>query len=83
MIVTMLTTIDNPYSPFDEWDSWLRYDTQAGYGTSGLLARIAVVSDELSETDFNAALTNAIEEIVRENVSGVHTKVTKEVDDSG
>lgn len=81
MIVAMLTTVDNPHSPFDEWDAWFQYDLRAGHNTSGLLARIAVVSHELSEKDFNLAIESAIDEIVKENVSGVHRKVTKEFPD--
>ena len=79
MLVSMLTTVDNPHSPFENWDAWYRWDTHAGYHTSGLLARIAVVSDELSEKDFNLAIEQAIDEIVKENVSGMHKKVTKEI----
>jgi hypothetical protein len=82
VLKTMLTTIDNPHSPFEDWDAWLSWDMAAGYNTSGLLARIAVVSNDLSDKDFDAALVAAIDEIVRENVSGVHRKVTKEVEES-
>lgn len=74
----MLTTVDNPFSPFDEWDSWFMFDTTAGYHSSGLIARIINASHELSDLDFTVAMTEAIDEIVRENVSGVHRKVTKE-----
>jgi len=70
----MLTTIDNPYNPFTHWDEWFAYDELAGYNTSGLLARIAVTSHELSETDQNIAISNAIDEIVRENYLGIYTK---------
>lgn len=80
--VAMLTTVDNPHSPFDEWDAWFNWDTAAGYNTSGLLARISVVSHELSEFDFATATEMAIDEIVKENVSGVHKKVTRVVEDS-
>ncbi len=78
MSTAMLTTIDNPYSPFTHWDEWFAYDLSAGYNTSGFLARIANVSHELSETDFNLAIDKAIDEIVRENVLGIYLKVTKE-----
>lgn len=80
-IKTMLTTVDNPHSPFENWDAWLAYDLAAGYNTSGLLARIANVSHELSDKDFDDVIVDAIDEIVRENVSGLHRKVTKEVPD--
>lgn len=73
----MLTTVDNPYNPFTEFDEWYRFDTSAGYYTSALLARIVRTSDELSEADDSAAIEAAIDEIVHENVSGMHRKVTE------
>lgn len=75
----MLTTIDNPHSPFENWPAWLAYDMAAGYNTSGLLARIAVVSNDVSDNENENALHLAMEEIVRENVSGLHMIVEKEV----
>lgn len=71
----MLTTIDNPYDPFTEWDEWYAWDLGEGYHTPGLLARIAKASDELSEADQFLAIQDAIDEIVRENVSGMHRRV--------
>lgn len=71
----MLTTVDNPFSPFTQFNEWFAFDTIKGYNSSGLLARVTVTSDELSEADQNVALENAIEEIVRENVSGMHRMV--------
>lgn len=71
----MLTTVDNPFDPFTQWDQWYMWDLNAGYNTPGLLARVSFVSDELSEPDQALAIQQAIDEIVRENVSGVHRKV--------
>jgi hypothetical protein len=73
----MLTTVDNPFNPFTEWDEWLAYDTRMGYNTPGLLDRIAINSDELSEPDQAVALQDAIEEICRENVLGIFRKVSR------
>lgn len=72
----MLTTVDNPYDPFTEFDEWYQFDTSAGYHSSALLARIVRTSDELSDADQSVAIELAIDEIVRENVSGMHRKVT-------
>jgi hypothetical protein len=74
----MLTTFDNPFDPFTQWDEWYAWDMNAGYHTPGLLARIAKTSDELSEADQHLAIQQAIDEIVRENVLGVHKKVKKD-----
>ena len=71
----MLTTVDNPYDPFTEWDEWYAWDQSAGYHTPGFLARVARLSDELSEADQHLAIQDAIDEIVRENVLGVFRKV--------
>ena len=71
----MLTTVDNPYDPFTQWDEWYAWDQSAGYHTPGLLARVAMVSDDLPETDQYLAVQQAIDEIVRENVLGIFRKV--------
>lgn len=71
----MLTTVDNPFDPFTQFDDWFAFDTAAGYNTSAFLARVVKTSDELSEADQSQAIEDAIEEIVRENVSGVYRKV--------
>lgn len=74
----MLTTIDNPFNPFTEYGQWNAYDTQMGYHTASFLARIAKLSDELSEADQSAAIESAIDEIVKENVTGVFRKVAED-----
>lgn len=72
-----LTTIDNPHSPFDDFDSWLAYDHRQGYYSSELLARIVVTSDELSELDQEVAIESAIDEIVMEDPHLIYKKVSR------
>lgn len=76
-----LTTIDNPHSPFDDFPAWYAWDIASGYNTCGFLARIIIDSDQLSEADQERANELAIDEIVKENVTGVYRKVTREVPD--
>ena len=73
----MLTTVDNPFDPFTQWNEWLAYDTKLGYDTPGILARLTVNSNDLSEPDQAVAIQNAIDEIITENVSGMWRKVSK------
>ena len=80
--MAMLTTVDNPFDPFDQYEEWLAFDVRRGYNSTGLLARIAVVGDELSVSDQALAIEQAIDEIVHENVTGMHREVTKEFPDS-
>jgi len=78
---TMLTTIDNPFDPFEDYDEWFRFDTDKGYHTCSYLGRIAKTSPELSEKDTQISIESAIDEIIRLNVLGIYKKVTKDVGD--
>ena len=73
----MLTTLDNPYNPFTQFDEWFEFDTSKGYNTCSYLARITKTSDSLSEADEDAAILLAIDEIVSLNVLGIYLKVTR------
>ena len=75
--VCSLTTIDNPYNPFDEFEKWFVYDVVKGYNTCGYLARIATVSDQLSDEENFKEIERGIDEIVRLNPK-LYVKVTKE-----
>lgn len=78
---SMVTTIDNPHSPFDNFAAWYAYDVSSGYHTSALLARITMTTDDLSEEDYDLAVEQAVDSVVKENVLGVFIKVTKEFDE--
>lgn len=71
----MLSTSDNPFNPWVQWDEWFAYDTQLGHHTTSYLARIVVTSDELSEPDQAQAIEDAIDEIVGLNLNGLYIKV--------
>lgn len=73
----MLTTVDNPFNPFTEFDEWYAYDQRLGYNTSAFLDRVAMVSNDLSEPDQALAIQQAIDEICEENVSGMWKKVSR------
>lgn len=78
MTVHMLTTVDNPFDPFTDFDEWNAYDMSLGYHTMAFLARVASSSHDLSEADQEWAIEQAVQEIARENVSGVHRLVARE-----
>jgi hypothetical protein len=73
----MLTTVDNPFDPFTQFDEWFHWDEAAGYHTMSLLARLAMVGEDLPEADQNLAIQSTIDEIVAENVSGKFRKVLR------
>ena len=71
----MLTTIDNPFNPFAEWDQWKSYDEHNGYFSCGLVDRIALTSDELSDADYQLSIEIAIDEIIKYDPTCKYTKV--------
>lgn len=73
----MLSTIDNPYNPFHEFDKWYNFDVSKGYNSCAYLSRIAMTSDELPENLNNIELERAIDEIVEININGMFIKVTE------
>lgn len=74
----MLTTIDNPFNPFTQWDEWKRFDEDKKYFTCNYLARIAKVPDDSSSEDYEKAVNAAIDEIIELNVLGIYRKVTSD-----
>ena len=81
MAAIMLTTIDNPFNPFTQWDEWKSFDEDKGYFTCSYLARIAKTSDELSDADYELAVEEAINEICELNTLGIYKKVSSSVDE--
>lgn len=75
-LAVFLTTIDNPFNPYTEWEEWIRFDEDRGYYSTEYLARIVKTSDELSDYDNLSAIEEAIDEICRLNVLGVYKKIT-------
>ena len=78
MIKSRLTTVDNPYDPFDEFREWYKYDEMMGHHTTSYLARIVKSSNELSESDQEFAITSAIDSIVEENITGLYRKIERD-----
>lgn len=74
-MVHMLTTVDNPWDPFTQFDEWIQFDESSGYFTTQYLARLTLSSPDLSEADQSDAIEVAIDEIVNENVNGMYRKV--------
>lgn len=73
----MLTTVDNPYNPFTEFDQWYAFDEQVGHHTLSLLARVTRTSDELSELDQSQAIDQGISDVLVEDHSGIYIKVAE------
>lgn len=61
----MLTTKDNPYNPWTNYDEWFAYDMMKGYNSPAYQARIAYTSFDLSDEENDQIINDAIEDIIR------------------
>lgn len=73
-----LTTTDNPYHPGDQFAEWYNFDIQHGYDSMGYLDRVLNTTDSLGPHILDEDVERAIDDIVRYNLSGVHTKMIVE-----
>jgi hypothetical protein len=78
----MLTTTDNPFNPFTQFDEWNTYDTKEGWHTLSYLGRVVKSSHELSESDQHNAFEQGIQEILDNDVFGVYVRVTADSADA-
>ena len=73
----MLTTVDNPFDPFEQFTSWFMYDEEKGYHTCSYLGRIARTSDQLSEEENELENERAIDEILKYDFRNIYKKVVQ------
>ena len=72
----MLTTVDNPYDPFTQFQQWFLFDMERGYNSCGLLARIAKTSDSLTDEENENEVDRAIDEIIQYDFQNIFRKTT-------
>ena len=75
----MLTTFDNPFDPFDDFDHWWLFDIEKGYNTCSRLARIARSSEDFSVAEDKAETERAIDEIIDHDFLNIYKKVTRNI----
>ena len=72
-----LTTIDNPFDPFTQFDDWFLFDTEKGYNSCSRLDRITNICEDMSEVEINEEIERAIDEIIKYDFLNIYKKVTK------
>ena len=76
MDTPFLTTYDNPWNPYTQFDQWLLYDSLKGYNCCGIVAKIAPSSTKLFDTENDRLLDAAIDSFVSHDILGIYVKVT-------
>ena len=60
----MLTTTDNPYNPFNEFEQWLSFDTSHGYNTCGLVVSLSTLQADSTFKEFQIEQIKTFERII-------------------
>ena len=75
-----ITTIDNPYNPFDDFEHWLQFDTEKGYYTSSKLGRLTKLKNDMSQAEEDAEIERAIDRLIEIDPLNVYIKIIREGD---
>lgn len=81
MVRCFLTTFDNPYSPYEKFEEWYRYDTDHGYNSSGLLMRLAETSSQFTDNENAYEIEKAIDRIIAVDPTNNYKKLKITIDD--
>ena len=75
----MLTTTNNPWNPYTQFDEWWQFDLNFGHNCLAQITRIIQIPDNLSEEEESFLLDEASREVAKENVFGDFRLVDKDM----
>lgn len=73
----MLTTVDNPYDPFEQFTLWFLFDVGKGYNSCGRLARLVNLSDDMSSVEVDEEIDKAIDKLIKLDCLDLYKKAYK------
>ena len=74
----MITTIDNPFDPFEQIEAWRLKDIELQHFTCERLARITRLSPEMSDFEKEKEIERAIDEIIKYDPEDIFIKVIRQ-----
>jgi hypothetical protein len=74
MRAVWLTTVDNKWNPFTHTDEWMAFDDSHEYGCSSIVARLAVVDDDMLPSERNQIIEAAIDKFLFADPTGLYCK---------
>lgn len=77
----MLTTVDNPFNPFDRFEDWYNYDLYLDHGCCELIGRIGASSIDASPASQHREYEATINHIIEHDPLHIYKKVTRELPD--
>lgn len=73
----MLTTVDNPYDPFEQFAQWDLYDKEKGHNTCSLIARLSHMTYDMTQKEENDEYDRVVEAIIQRDPFDKYKKFYK------
>ena len=73
-----ITTIDNPFDPFDDFTSWFMFDIEKGYYTSSKIARLAKTTNDMTEKEEIEEIERATDRLIEIDPLDIYIKLIRE-----
>ena len=74
-MAAMITTLDNPIDPRDDFFKWHAWDVEHGYNTCAYLDRVAALPSDLPQILIDHYVEKAIDEIIEMHSGGMYKKL--------
>jgi hypothetical protein len=71
----MLSTIDNPYDPFEQFIQWFMFDIEKQHYTCSKLARLLNITEEMSDVEINHEIDKAIDKLIELDFTNTFIRV--------
>jgi len=76
----MLSTVDNPWNPFKNFDEWYEFDVSHSYNTLAYVARIANTNSDMDDSTYTKEVNKAIDDILKYNPLPIYIRVSEDTD---
>ena len=73
-----ITTIDNPFDPFDDYLSWFMFDIEKGYYTCSKIGRLVKTTEDMTEKEELEEIERAIDRLIEIDPLDIYTKIVRE-----
>ena len=74
-----ITTIDNPFNPFDDFTSWFMFDIEKGYYSGQKVARLVNTTEDMTTEEELEEIERAIDRLIEIDPLDIYIKVVREL----
>ena len=73
----MISTKDNPFDPFDDFNAWLLFDKEKGYDSNERVARLAHITEDMTEEESDKEFERAMDRLIEIDPLDIFIKIRR------